>query len=110
MIRDRGNKKWVSLMLPEHIKMIKDMKVDLNRQSRPMIDEYQVQEFEERIKYAQEYKLLLEFSIFDQGFIKNSIGRVIKLDPLSKQIKIKTMKSEFEYINFTDVIEIKILD
>ncbi|GIN84179.1 hypothetical protein J6TS2_05650 [Heyndrickxia sporothermodurans] len=110
MIRDRGNKKWVSLMLPEHVKMLREMKVDVNRQSKPLLDEYQIQEFEERIKYAEEFKLPLDFSVFDHGFMKNIIGRVVKIDPLTKQIKLKNMNGDIEYLNFRDVMEIKIMD
>jgi len=110
MIRDRGNKKWVSLMLPEHVKMLKDMSVDLKRQNKPVLDEYQIQEFEERIKYAQEFKLPLEFSLFENGFIKNTVGRVIKMDPLTKKMKIKMMDDNVEFIHFNEIINVQIKD
>lgn len=110
MIRDRGNKKWVSLMLPEHVKMLRDMSVDLKRQNKPVLDEYQIQEFEERIKYAQEFKLPLEFSIFEYGFIKNVVGRVMKMDPLEKKIKIKTMNDSVEFVHFYEIINVQFKD
>ena len=110
MIRDRGNKKWVSLMLPEHVKMLRDMSVDLKRQNKPVLDEYQIQEFEERIKYAQEFKLPLEFSLFENGFIKNTVGRVMKMDLLTKKIKIKTMNDNVEFVHFNEIINVQIKD
>ncbi|MGV3464302.1 MAG: YolD-like family protein [Heyndrickxia sp.] len=110
MIRDRGNKKWVSLMLPEHVKMLKDMSVDLKRQNKPVLDEYQIQEFEERIKYAQEFKLPLEFFLFENGFIKNTVGRVMKMDPLEKKIKIKTVNDNVEFVYFNEIINVQIKD
>lgn len=110
MIRDRGNKKWVSLMLPEHVRMLKDMSVDLKRQNKPLLDEYQIQEFEERIKYAQEFEFPLEFSIFENGFIKNIVGRVMKIDPLEKNLKIKAMNGNIEYVDFNEIINVQIKD
>lgn len=110
MIRDRGNKKWVSLMLPEHIKMLKDMSIDLKKQNKPLLDEYQIQEFEERIKYSQEFKLPLEFTIYEQGFIKKIIGKVIKVEPLEKKFKLRTMDDDIEYVFFYEITNVQIKD
>ncbi|QQZ10935.1 YolD-like family protein [Heyndrickxia vini] len=110
MIRDRGNKKWVSLMLPEHVKMLKDMSVDLKRLDKPLLDEYQIQEFEEKIKYAQKFKLPVEFSIFEHGFIRGIVGKIIKMDSLEKKIKIEAMNEDIEYIEFNQVTNVQIKD
>ncbi|MED3656289.1 YolD-like family protein [Heyndrickxia sporothermodurans] len=110
MIRDRGNKKWVSLMLPEHVKMLKDMSVDLKRRDKPILDEYQIQEFEERLKYAQKFKLPVEFSIYEHGFIKEIVGRIIKMDSLEKKIKIKAINDNIEYVDFNQITNVQIKD
>lgn len=110
MIRDRGNKKWVSLMLPEHVKMLRDMSVDMNRKSKPILDEHQIQEFEEKIKYAQEFKLPLDFSVYEFGYIKIITGRVVKIDSLTKKMKIEQMNGDYEYVNFNEITNLKISD
>lgn len=49
-LRDRGNIKWQSaMMLPEHVKMLKNLKLDYYRQDKPLVDEYQLEEFKSKI-------------------------------------------------------------
>jgi YolD-like protein len=57
-IRDRGKKKWqFDFGMPELIKAQRDLWTDQERIIKPMTDEYEKEEFDQRIWYAMEYNL-----------------------------------------------------
>ena len=59
-IRDRGKIKWnPASFMPEAFAMTRDMYKDQERQAKPILDDYQTEEFDLRIKYAMEYKHVL---------------------------------------------------
>ncbi|MDF1998786.1 MFS transporter [Peribacillus frigoritolerans] len=62
MIRDRGNKKWVSLMLPEHVKMLREYDASYNKIPKPSLDEQKYEQFNEIVSEAMEMNNILEFS------------------------------------------------
>lgn len=109
-IRDRGNKKWQGFFMPEHISLLRQIQIDNQKIPMPLLDDYQVQEFEEGIKYAKEYKLPVELVVHDNGFAENLAGLIQSFDQLNHQIKIIMKNGEFEYINFSDIMDVKIID
>lgn len=38
-IKDRGTKKWTSIMLPEHVKALRELNAELNKVEKPILDE-----------------------------------------------------------------------
>ncbi|GEN31675.1 hypothetical protein HNQ35_002040 [Cerasibacillus quisquiliarum] len=38
-IKDRGTKKWTSIMLPEHVKALKQLLADERKEQKPLLDE-----------------------------------------------------------------------
>ncbi|MFF2286401.1 YolD-like family protein [Peribacillus butanolivorans] len=47
MIRDRGRIKWVSMMLPEHVKLLREYNEGLDKVEKPVLDERKYEEFNE---------------------------------------------------------------
>jgi len=39
MLRDRGTKKWTSIMLPEHAKMLEHIWKESEHKDKPILDE-----------------------------------------------------------------------
>ena len=52
MVNDRGTKKWTSLMLPEHVEILKKVFAEQSYQTKPILDEQQVVENERILKHA----------------------------------------------------------
>lgn len=57
-IHDRGTMKWVSLMLPEHVEMLKTVFVE--RKEKPLLDEQKMVEIDRILKYAIEHEVAIE--------------------------------------------------
>ncbi|MBT2724359.1 YolD-like family protein [Bacillus sp. ISL-46] len=57
-IRDRGKLKWQpASFMPLAFEMQREMFKDQERMSKPILDEYETDEFDQHIAYAMEYNL-----------------------------------------------------
>ncbi|WP_409293917.1 YolD-like family protein [Peribacillus sp. SCS-26] len=112
-IRDRGKIKWQgAFFMPEHVKMLKEMKRDENRVEKPLLDEYQIEEFENKICFAMEFKLQIMAVVWEEGFEKTRIGMVHRLDEIYKLIYLETdgPANELFRIFFDDIVRIEVLE
>jgi hypothetical protein len=108
-IRDRGRIKWTAMMLPEHVKMLRDVWFDdFERQEKPILDEYAIQEINEKIIYAKENKVMVKISCWENGFIKEYDGIIKKVDVIGKRVELSDGENN-EVISFDDVINIELL-
>ena len=106
--QDRGMLKWQGFMLSDHLEDIEKVNHDSKKIEKPLLDEYQIEEYEIRICEAMEYNSALKISIWVDGFIEEKIVKVHYLDNVKKQIRAKDSKDYAHIINFTDIIGVEI--
>lgn len=113
MIKDRGTKKWTSIMLPELIEELRDALYEEEyRTDKPIIDEYQQAEFDSLVEYAMEYNYPVEFTTWHDGYVSVAIGRVHYVDVVGKNFRIKLL-DEYESLDrvyMSDVIGVKVIE
>ncbi|MGE7766680.1 YolD-like family protein [Peribacillus sp. NPDC096540] len=111
-IRDRGLVKWqAALIMPEHKALNKKMsEVDYFLNKKPILDEYQVEEFENNIHYAMEYHLPVCFRLHNKGNPHELYGHCVYIHPVTKELRIQKKDSSFEYIQFGNIINIIVED
>lgn len=110
-IKDRGlAKKWQGFFMPEHVEGLKEMWIDQKKIKKPLLDDYQIQEFEERIHFAKENKLPIEFTVFDNGFVETITGIVHSVDQIKQRIKLLLDPTSMEFILFSEIMNVKIID
>jgi len=85
-IRDRGLVKWqAALIAPEHKALNKKMsEVDYFLNKKPILDEYQIEEFENNIHYAMEYHLPIIFILHNEGKPHELYGHCVSFILLRK--------------------------
>ncbi|MCM3440892.1 YolD-like family protein [Metabacillus halosaccharovorans] len=88
MIRDRGNIKWTSMMLPEHVKLLRDWSEEDTYQERPELDEQQLEQFNETICMAMEEHMELVFTYYKDHFFHTCSGYVHYIDPIRHILRI----------------------
>lgn len=88
MIRDRGNIKWVSMMLPEHVQQLKELATETKKMSKPLLDEQAYEQFDEIISEALDNKESLHFSYYKNGEIKTLQGKVNSVNLIEKHLQI----------------------
>ncbi|MDR7001427.1 YolD-like family protein [Neobacillus niacini] len=110
-IRDRGMKKWqFAFGMPELIKGQRDLWRDQERIVKPIVDVYELEEFDQRISYAMEYNFAVIITIWSDGFTSDINGRIHYLDPITHQLRVEAESGEFHRINFDDVIGVVVVD
>ncbi|WMX58506.1 YolD-like family protein [Peribacillus sp. R9-11] len=109
MNKDRGMLKWQpALMLPELKKLHEQVTQDYFRVSKPILDEYLIQEIEEQITYSMEYILPVTITLYNDGFPKDIKGFFVYLDPINKKIKFELEDQTFLNIKFSDILDIMV--
>lgn len=107
MIKDRGNKKWTAMMLPEHVAAVKQELINLKKVNKPILDEDRLAEIEMLIHEAMEYNLQLEFKLFKKGFIESIIGHTHFIDYIKKEFRIKDKNELIHKIPFQKVVDVQ---
>src|SRR5690625_4327754 len=99
MLRDRGTKKWASIMLPEHAKMLEHIWTESEHKDKPVLDEQQKIENDLMLQRAIHNNLIVEIKYFQDHDFHMIKGRVSFIDVNSRSFRIGTIK-----IGLDDVI------
>ncbi|RFU63681.1 YolD-like family protein [Peribacillus saganii] len=110
-LRDRGKLKWQgAFFMPEHVKMPRDMKTDYHRQAKPIIDEYEIDEFDRRICYAMEFNLAVKLTCWYDGFNEDICGRIHYMDPINQEVRLVTEEEAAERVKFADIVAVSVIE
>lgn len=104
MINDRGTQKWTSIMLPEHIEALKQLRKEQDYKRKPILDEQLIEENGIKLQMAIEDNSTVEIKYFknhDFHFIDG------KLRNLNKD-ELVFENEERSRIKFSDVINVDI--
>lgn len=110
MIRDRGNIKWVSLMLPEHVQQLKEFARTTEKVSKPLVDEQMYERFDEMIAEALMNEQTLHFSYYKNGEMKTVQGIVNNVDVLEKQLQIITEDTTSYELKLENIVSVDHVD
>ncbi len=108
-LKDRGNKKWTSLMLVEHKKRLKELKEKEKHLVKPELDDQIKEEINLKIKQALNNNLELKLTYFyDYSFVEFR-GKIKKIDSIKKYIKIVDHNNLEKKINLENVMDLVLL-
>jgi hypothetical protein len=105
-IRDRGKVKWqMAFGMPEHVKMLGELRTDYYRQAKPQLDGYQYDEIDECLTEALADNKPVKVTTWANGFTTDICGRIDSVDPITKQLRIDGQR-----VRFADIIGVVIAD
>lgn len=107
ILRDRGIKKWVSLMLPEYVQSLRELEMDNLKVDQPVLDEQQYEELNRLIFEALAENKLLQFSYYSNEAIEIVTGRISFLDDVKKEIHIIDKDSNTTLLKIKKIIRIE---
>ena len=107
LIRDRGSIKWVSMMLPEHVKLLKEYNESLTKVEKPVLDEQKLEEFNETICEAMEFHHSLHITYYKHGEIKHIEGHVHVVRNIEKELRIIGTDGNNYTLFLDDILEIE---
>jgi len=107
-IRDRGTIKWTSLMLPEHVKMLRQhFEEDYYKVEKPELDEQKIEELNEVISEAMEFHREIEISYYEQGHIRTAKGYLHYVDALHKTLHVLNLEDSLLKLKLQDIVDIQ---
>ncbi|MBS2969520.1 YolD-like family protein [Metabacillus sp. KIGAM252] len=107
MIRDRGNIKWTSMMLPEHVKLLRQWKEEERYTAKPEMDEQQLEQFNEIICIAMENHHPLRFTVHEHEQLVPYTGYIHFFDQLEQAIRIINAEGKRQTILLKNVVKIE---
>lgn len=110
-IKDRGLLKWApALFTVEHRQLLREFNDDYHRTQKPILDEFEIEELENRICEGMEYNNAIKLSIWNDGFTYEVTGRVHYLDPIYKEVRLVTDKGEVYRVKFADIVGVIVIE
>jgi hypothetical protein len=107
VIRDRGTIKWTAMMLPEHVKMLREHQDGLDYGRKPELDEQKYEEFNEIICVAMEENRELKFKYYQKGKIAELTGHVHYVDEIKKELRVMDKINTMHLLKVMDIVDIE---
>lgn len=80
MIRDRGNIKWTAMMLPEHVKAVRDWLETDGHIERPNLDDWELESIQMEIELAYKRQRAVSVTTWRKGKEFVYSGKIAELD------------------------------
>ncbi|AIF42145.1 YolD-like family protein [Virgibacillus sp. SK37] len=106
MVNDRGNIKWTSIMMPEHINLLKQIWEEKDHKKKPVLDEQQVNEINMKLQLAIHNDLNIIIEYYKDHDYHKINGKLKNVDSMRKFLQLND--SNFTSIPLGDILELHI--
>lgn len=110
MIRDRGRIKWTAMMLPEHVKLLRDWVREDQYEKKITIDEQQLELMNEVLMEAMEFDQFVAITYYQNHNYEMVIGKVHYWDEIAYKLHIADRFKEMHRISLADIADIRLID
>lgn len=107
MIRDRGSIKWTAMMLPEHVKLLRDWAEEDKYEQMPELDEQQIEIMNELLCEAMEMGRELIITHYEGKRHELLIGTVHHYDDLQKKLHVIDKFGDVHYLLVNALIDVR---
>ena len=110
MIRDRGRIKWTSMMLPEHVKMLREWAEEDSWTEKKQLDEQKLEILNETAAEAMEFGKTALITYFDLNRYKQLTGTIHYFDDLQNEFRIITQSGKVQRVLLETIEQIQIIE
>ncbi|MGP4070662.1 YolD-like family protein [Halobacillus sp. B29] len=108
--RDRGTIKWTSLMLPEHVEMVKQVWKEDERIEKPILDEQQMEEMGFKLQRAVSDGLPIQIRYHNGFNYSEEKVKVLQIDLNVRKVKCITVREKLHTsINIDQIMDVTII-
>jgi len=108
MIRDRGRIKWTAMMLPEHVKLLREWVKEDQYEVKKQMDEQQLELMNETLAEAAEYNQDVTITHYRNGNYEMVIGKVHYWDELVQKLHVIDHFEEVHRISVDAIADIRL--
>ncbi|WP_082295021.1 YolD-like family protein [Sporosarcina ureilytica] len=105
-IRDRGTKKWTALMLPEHVKLLKEWLAEDDYVEKPVFEEWELELLQDEIQLAKASESIVKIQTWKGGVVTSYQGKIKGINVESRQIILQDPFG-IERLKVEDIIKIQ---
>ncbi|MFW5985588.1 MAG: YolD-like family protein [Halanaerobiaceae bacterium] len=109
MIKDRGNKKWVSLMLTEHRRALGKLKSESKKQKKPEVFSDYRTEMDYKLQVALKKGKTVKIAYFQEGEHKIMSGKIKECFPHRKELTLEKNEGQLCSLQWKDILRLQIL-
>lgn len=110
MIRDRGKMKWTSMMLPEHVKLLRDWAKEDAYEKRKEMDEQYLEVMNNTISEAMEFGQSMMITHYHNRKYELVIGHIHYWDHLNEKLHVVDGFGEVHRISLSAIADIRLTD
>ena len=108
MNKDRGTIKWNALMLPEHVKLLREWQAEDHQIHKPELDSWQIEEVNERLQTAISQNQTVTATIWYENELKTISSKIARYNQANKKLFFST--GEIIFIHDLINIELELLE
>ena len=106
-LRDRGNIKWTSMMLPEHVSMLREWADEDSYEAEKLLDEQHLEEMDTVMAEAMETGRLVTITHFERKRHQLLIGNIHHYNMLEQKLHIVDRFGEVHYLPVRRLTDIR---
>ena len=110
MIRDRGKIKWTSMMLPEHVTMLREWAHEDSYETRNELDEQQVEAMNSVIMEAMEYgaPVVIRYYQASSRRYKTVEGQIHYCNEQAQKLHIVNESGDICFVLFRELMDVQL--
>ena len=89
MNKDRGTIKWTAIMLPEHVKLLREWQEEDQLVIKPQLDEAQVEQLNTNLQRAYNERRPITLKVWEETEIYHVCGIIQKMNVNEKYIQLE---------------------
>lgn len=105
-VRDRGTKKWTALMLPEHVKELREWMKEDEIVERPELNEWELEAIQMEIEIAFRNDREVKVTAWREGHKEPYIGKISELNVNHRYLSIDSPFG-IDRISVEDIIRVE---
>lgn len=109
MIRDRGRIKWTSMMLPEHVKLLRDWVKEDQYEQKKIIDEQQLEWMNEILMEAVELDQAVAVTYYQNHNYEIVVGKIRDWDELAQKLSVVDRFEEVHRISIVNIADVRLM-
>ncbi|MEI4770953.1 YolD-like family protein [Psychrobacillus sp. FJAT-51614] len=108
-VQDRGSKKWVAMVLPEHVKLMRDYVREQQLIPRPQLNEWDLEIIEETINLAMTRKCDVAIKMWRDGKYVLRGGIIQRVDLKQRTMEVDDPFGLHKY-KLDEVVDVTVLE
>lgn len=110
MIRDRGRIKWTSMMLPEHVKLLRGWASEDAYETKKEVDEQHLEAMNEVIFEAMEFQKTVTITHYRKRNYELVVGQIHYWNELHQELHIVDRFEEVHRIPLSSIADVRLTE